>query len=187
VAPRDPALASSPAADLAPLVAAARGGAPEAFVELHRRFAKVVHGIALAHVAAADAEDVTQDVFVRVHRTLASLRDPVAFPAWVCQVARHVAMDHARRQRRRPAESPLPEGRAAPPAPPGDEELRAQVMRCLARMPEAYRETLLLRLAEGLTGPEIAERTGLTPESVRVNLCRGLAMLRPMLSQEERP
>jgi len=175
------------AADLAPLVAAARDGAPEAFVELHRRFAKVVHGIALAHVAPGDAEDVTQDVFVRVHRTLSSLRDPVAFPAWVCRVARNVAMDHARRARRRPVECALPEGRAAPPEPPGDEELRARVLRCLARLPEAYRETLLLRLAEGLTGPEIAERTGLTPESVRVNLSRGMAKLRPMLREEERP
>jgi len=187
VPPRDPVLVSSAAADLAPLVAAARDGAPEAFVELHRRFAKVVHGIALAHVARGDAEDVTQEVFVRVHRTLASLRDPVAFPAWICRVARNVATDHARRARRRPAEASLPADHAAPSEPPGDEELRARVLRCLARLPEAYRETLLLRLAEGLAGPEIAERTGLTPESVRVNLCRGMAMLRPMLREEEEP
>jgi RNA polymerase sigma-70 factor (ECF subfamily) len=187
VPPREPVLASSAAAGLVPVVAAARDGAPEAFAELHRRFARVVHGIALAHVAPADAEDVTQDVFVRVHRSLATLRDPVAFPAWICRVARSVAMDHARRTRRRPREAPLPEGRAAPDAPESDTELRARVLHCLARMPEAYRETLFLRLAEGLAGPEIAERTGLTPESVRVNLCRGMAMLRPMLREENGP
>ena len=45
-------------------------------------------------------------------------------------------------------------------------------------LPEAYRETLIMRLVEGMTGPEIAARTGLTPESVRVNLCRGMKMLR---------
>jgi RNA polymerase sigma-70 factor (ECF subfamily) len=48
-------------------------------------------------------------------------------------------------------------------------------------LPEAYRETLILRLVEGFTGPEIAERTGLTPGSVRVNLHRGMQMLREKL------
>jgi RNA polymerase sigma-70 factor (ECF subfamily) len=48
-------------------------------------------------------------------------------------------------------------------------------------MPEAYRETLVLRLVEGMTGPEIAARTGLTPASVRVNLHRGMKQLRERL------
>jgi RNA polymerase sigma-70 factor (ECF subfamily) len=175
---------AEPPPDLAPLIADARKGGAGAFVEIHRRFAAVVHGIALAHVAPSDADDVTQETFVRVHRTLASIREAVAFPAWICQVARNVAIDHARRQRRRPKESPLPEDRAAQPAPATDDELRAAALRCLAKLPDAYRETLFLRLAEGLSGPEIASRTGLTPESVRVNLCRGMAMLRPLLREE---
>jgi RNA polymerase sigma-70 factor (ECF subfamily) len=177
-------LEASSAADLAPIVLAARGGAADAFVEIHKRFSKVVHGIALAHVAPDDAEDVTQEVFAKAHRSLGSLREPGAFPAWICRVARTVAADHARRTRRRPKEAPLPEERAAPTAPAGDAELRGRALAALARLPEAYRETLFLRLAEGLSGPEIAARTGLTPESVRVNLCRGLAMLRPLLREE---
>jgi RNA polymerase sigma-70 factor, ECF subfamily len=175
------------AADLAPLVERARDGGPgaaSAFAELHRRFVRTVHGIALAYVAPSDADDVTQEVFVRVHRQLATLRDAAAFPAWTCRLARNVALDHARGARRRPSPAPLPPDRAAPAAPPTDDELRERVLRCLARLPEAYRETLFLRLAEGLTGPEIAARTGLTPESVRVNLCRGMAMLRPLLREE---
>ena len=48
-------------------------------------------------------------------------------------------------------------------------------------MPEAYRETFVLRLVEGMTGPEIAARTGLTPASVRVNLHRGMKQLRERL------
>ena len=47
-------------------------------------------------------------------------------------------------------------------------------------LPEAYRETLIMRLVEGMTGPEIAKLTGLTPDSVRVNLCRGMKMLREL-------
>jgi len=49
-------------------------------------------------------------------------------------------------------------------------------------MPEAYRETLMMRLVEGLSGAEISERTGLTPGSVRVNLHRGMQLLREALS-----
>jgi hypothetical protein len=51
-------------------------------------------------------------------------------------------------------------------------------------LPEAYREPLILRLVEGMTGPEIATRTGLTPGSVRVNLHRGMQMLRERLGKE---
>ena len=55
------------------------------------------------------------------------------------------------------------------------------VLALIRTLPEAYRETLVLRLVEGLTGPEIAERTGLTPASVRVNLHRGMKLLREKL------
>ena len=54
----------------------------------------------------------------------------------------------------------------------------ALVLAAIRALPEAYRETLMLRLVEQLSGNEIAERTGLTPASVRVNLHRGMTMLR---------
>jgi RNA polymerase sigma-70 factor (ECF subfamily) len=63
---------------------------------------------------------------------------------------------------------------------PGDDG--AAILAAVRELPEAYRETLILRLVEGLTGPEIAERTGLTPGSVRVNLHRGMQMLREKLA-----
>ena len=55
------------------------------------------------------------------------------------------------------------------------------VLAVIRSLPEAYRETLILRLVEGMTGPEIAARTGLTAGSVRVNLCRGMQQLREKL------
>ena len=63
------------------------------------------------------------------------------------------------------------------PAPP--EAL--EVLETIGNLPEAYRETLILRLVEGMTGPEIAAQTGLTPASVRVNLHRGMKLLREKL------
>ena len=57
----------------------------------------------------------------------------------------------------------------------------ARALRAIRELPDAYRETLVLRLVEGLTGPEIAAVTGLTPDSVRVNLHRGFKLLRERL------
>jgi RNA polymerase sigma-70 factor (ECF subfamily) len=57
-------------------------------------------------------------------------------------------------------------------------------LEAIRRLPDAYRETLMLRLVEGMTGPEIAARTNLTPDSVRVNLCRGMKLLRAQLGDE---
>ncbi|MBN8797891.1 MAG: hypothetical protein J0H45_00800, partial [Stenotrophomonas nitritireducens] len=57
----------------------------------------------------------------------------------------------------------------------------SQALRAIRELPEAYRETLILRLVEGLSGPEIASLTGLTPQSVRVNLHRGMHQLRDAL------
>ncbi len=54
----------------------------------------------------------------------------------------------------------------------------------LRSLPESYRETLAMRIVEGMTGPEISEATGLTPGSVRVNLFRGMKMLREKLERE---
>jgi RNA polymerase sigma-70 factor (ECF subfamily) len=61
----------------------------------------------------------------------------------------------------------------------------AQVLAALRALPEAYQETMILRLVEGLTGPEIAEQTGLSPGSVRVNLHRGMRLLRERLGISE--
>ncbi len=177
-----------PSPDALPLLlGAARAGRAEAWREIYRRFVRVVHGIALAHVGRDDAEDVAQEVFARAFRALGTVRDPAAFPAWLCTLARNATHDARRRMRRRPRTVPL-DGVEVPAPPPrdDDEELRARVLEKIGTLPDAYRETLFMRLAEGLTGAEIAARTGLTPESVRVNLSRGMALLRPLLREESR-
>jgi RNA polymerase sigma-70 factor (ECF subfamily) len=177
----DADLAAEPG--LAGLVQAAMAGSEDAFHGLYRRFAPVVHGIVLSRVGRHDADDTTQEVFLGVHRRLGSLRDAAAFPAWICTLARNAATDCLRRRARRPRPEPLPDEPAAP-CPVDDGELRERLLALIHGLPEAYGETLVLRLVEGLSGPEIAARTGLTPGSVRVNLCRGMALLRPLLAQE---
>ena len=128
----------------------------------------------LARVPYGEAADLTQDTFAIVLERLPQLADPSAVPGWIMAIARNRAIDHVRGKR--PTDE-LPEIAVA--APRAAEV--AQVLGAMRDMPEAYRETLVLRLVEGMTGPEIAERTGLSPGSVRVNLHRGMKLLRERL------
>lgn len=162
-------------------VEAARRGDREAFGKLYGRYARMVHGILLARVPAGDADDLVQDVFVTALRRLHTLRDSAAFGGWLARLARNRAIDFHRRVRR---SEEFPADLAA------SDSQRAEVSEVLAvirALPETYRETLILRLVEGMTGPEIAARTDLTPASVRVNLCRGMKILREKLGREARP
>ena len=70
----------------------------------------------------------------------------------------------------------------------GDQDCpSAAILEAVMSLSETYRETLILRLVEGMTGPEIAARTGMTHGSVRVNLHRGMEQLRAKLSREPEP
>jgi RNA polymerase sigma-70 factor (ECF subfamily) len=164
------------------LVQAVRQGEQEAFAKLYGLYAPMVHGILLARVPWADVDDLLQDVFLVAFKKLNSLRDEAAFGAWLAMIARNRAMDFHRR--RRDTEE-LSEDLAAHGSSEADREA-ANVLEVICGLPEAYRETLALRLVEGMTGPEIADRTGLTPASVRVNLHRGMKLLREKLGMEER-
>ena len=166
----------------AALVRAARGGDRESFGRLYERHARTVHGILLARAPRAAVDDLVHEVFLQAMRRLDALRDPAAFAPWLAAIARNRARDHFRR------EVPALELKDDVPGAPHPEGEAMTVLAAIRRLPEAYRETLVLRLVEGLTGPEIAGRTGLQPGSVRVNLHRGLQMLREALEKgRERP
>ena len=160
-------------------VEAAREGDRSAFESLYYRFAPMVHGILLARVPRSDVEDLVQEVFLTVFRRLSALRDPAAFPGWLAMIVRNRATDHLRRASR---SEELPD--ELPCNDLAETEARA-ILQVVRSLPEAYRETLILRLVEGMTGPEIAARTGLTPGSVRVNLHRGMAQLREALDRRQ--
>jgi len=174
---------AEPERDLRDVFEAARRGDRSSFEELYQRFARVVHGVILARVGTREAEDLTQESFMSIYRGIEAVRDLESLPAWICTVARNTATDHLRRKLRRPYHEVLSE-MPAKRRPDDAAELRADVLAMICSLPDAYRETLVMRLVEGLTGPEIAERTGLTPGSVRVNLSRGMALLRPLLRKE---
>jgi RNA polymerase sigma-70 factor, ECF subfamily len=169
------------AADAA-LARLAREGNRAAFGSLYERYRRTVHGVLLVHASHSDAEDLTQVVFVKALERLNGLRQAEAFAGWLMAITRNVAMDHHRRGKNFTA---IDENDVAPSTDRAMNVSDSQfALNAIRRLPEAYRETLMLRLVEGMTGPEIAVRTGITPESVRVNLCRGMKMLRAELERK---
>jgi RNA polymerase sigma-70 factor, ECF subfamily len=163
-------------ANSADLAAAARAGDRAAFAVLHDRYGRMVHAILLARTPFGAADDLVQDVFLAALERIGELRQVEAFGGWLAQIARNRAVDYlrARRHDELPAaEDSVANGHAAAEA--------HEALAAIRALPDAYRETLLMRLVEGLSGPEIAERTGLTPGSVRVNLHRGMQLLRERL------
>jgi RNA polymerase sigma-70 factor (ECF subfamily) len=160
------------------LVAAARDGDRAAFGRLFERYPPMVHGLLLARVAPDVADDLVQEVFLAALDRLKTLRKAAAAGAWLAMIARNLAIDH----HRRPLHEPL-RGADSTATDPRRSEA-AEVLEAIRLLPEAYREPLVLRLVEGMTGPEIAARVGLTPDSVRVNLHRGMKLLRERLQIE---
>ena len=150
-------------------------GDEEAFGELYKLFAPLVHGIVLARVPRDEVQDIVQEVFLSAYKNLHTLRDKNAVGAWLAMIARNRAIEFYRQAK--PAEE-LPEDLRSK----NDSQTEArEILKVIRALPETYKETLVLRLIEGMTGQEIAERTGLTPESVRVNLHRGMKLLRRKL------
>lgn len=162
-----------------PLIEAARAGDRGAFGRLYERYAGFVHGILLASVSRAEVDDLMQEVFLQAFRRLGSLRDVTAFGGWLGAIARNRARDHHR------GSVPMEELPDELSGDAGREPESLAALEAIRSLPEAYRETLLLRLVEGMTGPEIAAKTGLTPGSVRVNLHRGMKLLRDKLGLED--
>ena len=150
-----------------------------AFARLFETYAPMVHGILLARVPRAEADDLMQDVFVAALERMDTLRDGDAVGAWLAAIARNRVTDFLRS---RPHLVELPAELPARDDPRRAEV--AEVLRAIRSLPEAFREPLVLRLVEGMTGEEIADRCGFTYDSVRVNLHRGMQKLRELLKIE---
>ena len=170
----------------AELASRARSGDRHAFACLYERYASTVHGVLLAQAPAGDAGDLVQEVFLLALRAIDRLEDPVAIGAWLLTIARNRARDAHRSRTTMVELNEQMEPSAEAKFTSEDDDEAHTALRTIQELPESYRETLILRLVEGLSGPEIAQRTGLTHGSVRINLHRGMKLLREQLERAAR-
>jgi RNA polymerase sigma-70 factor (ECF subfamily) len=173
----------------AALVKASQAGRTEAFGRLYQRYARMVHGILLAKVPAVEVEDLVHEGFLRALPRLRGLREATRFGPWLAAITRNMAKDYYRQPRVQVEchnDSPDTDA-AAKPADHAQAREAVEILDIIRSLPEAYRETLVLRLVEGMTGPEIAAKTGLSHGSVRVNLHRGMQQLRDRLAERGAP
>jgi RNA polymerase sigma-70 factor (ECF subfamily) len=138
-------------------------------------------------VAPADVDDLLQEVFVRMHQSLAALREEERFGGWVYRIANSAIVDAARRRARA---RPLDAGDAIRVAAVGDtseEQFQSDLGECVAlfvgRLPSPYREAVTLTELEGLTQREAAEMLGITLSGLKSRVQRGRDKIRHMFDE----
>lgn len=161
------------------LILQARNGCPDAFACLVERYTPpVFHYLHRMIGHAQDAEDLTQETFLKAHRSLSSFRSAQAFPSWLFTIARRTALNHLRSRRR------TEEVDAEHPADDPDPSAAAQaadawnsLWQLADQLPADQREVLWLRYAEDLSIRDVARVTGRTALHVRVLLHRARRQL----------
>lgn len=158
-------------------------GHPEDFRLLVKRyqrplFAYLAHRVENHH----DAEEATQESFVRAFLSLQQLRKPESFCSWLLGIARRVTQEQFRRRQRSVREQEAAEAILRDVAgPPEDYPLEEAI----AVLPETYRQVILLRYYEGLSCQETATRLGVPLGTVTKTLSRAYGLLRQELKARE--
>lgn len=182
-----------PDADRA-LIARHQAGDPAAFAELYRTHAAAVYR-RLSRVIGPvpEREDLTQDVFLALHRALPGFRGEASLSTLIHRIALNLAYEHLRRRTRRPTaamEGWFFDELAAPGATPEAQAVNRQelgrVFACLERIKPKKRIALLLRVVEGLSFDEIAELVDATPEAVAKRVQHGQRELDAHLARAAR-
>src|SRR5579862_5148171 len=151
------------------LIRGLQAGRPEAFERLVRDYGDRIYRFVKRLAGERPAEDLTQEVFLRVHRSIESYRPEGRFESWLFAIANHLCIDLARRRK---PDMPLSElggdlvaDRFAaisrePLESMEDEERRRAILAAVDRLPFEQRQVFLLREEAGLSFREIAELTG---------------------------
>lgn len=175
------------------LITAAQRGDVEAFTSLVAQLRGVVTGLCFAELGDWDgAEDCAQEVFVRLHTRLHSLRETARFAGWLRTLVRNVCISEQRRPHRRVQSLEALE--QEPEAPRGSglqmregldrATLGTRLGRLVAQLPPTQRRVLVLRHLEELDIETIAALTDLTPASTRTMLCRARVTLRRLIEEQ---
>jgi RNA polymerase sigma-70 factor (ECF subfamily) len=191
-----------PVSDDATLVARTLAGDQSAFAGLVERYQGEVYHLALRYTRSReDAEDLTQEAFLRAFRALASYDPARPFGAWLYSITARLCIDHHRRRKVRPVSLTRPEeGTSAeerewefadptegPEARLERRDEATRLSRLIDRLSPDYRLAILLRHAQDLSYEEIAEATGVPLGTVKARIHRARNQLRAWLEGKERP
>ena len=170
----------------AKLIAQAQQGDQAAFGELYDRYLTKVYRRVYTLVPESDVEDVTQEVFISVARSLGSFRGGSSFSTWLYRIVKRRVADYYRKNERRVEQVELEKADhivgANPLGDKADELLLRQALRAL---PESHREVIMLRLAEGLPFQEVAERLGIRLGAAKVRFYRAINACQKQIAQIE--
>lgn len=151
------------------LVRGLKDGRPEAFERLVREFGDRIYRFVRRLAGERSAEDLTQEVFIRVHRSIDAYRPEGRFESWLFAIANNLCIDHARRRKPEVSlsdlgDDPAPErfaggGREPEDAVEEDERKRA-LLKAVERLPFEQKQVFLMRQEAGLSFQEIALAIG---------------------------
>ena len=134
--------------------------------------------------SAAEVDDIVQEILVRVHKGLATLRDDDSFGGWVYRIAARTIADAARLHAREPVERGAAVGEVASGGSDGAADLRLELGECIAlfvaRLSSPYREAITLTELQGLTQKEAAEMLGTSLSGMKSRVQRGREKIRAM-------
>lgn len=181
--------ASDPHAGWTGSVLAAQRGDADAFARLVAGHVGLVRAVCAGRFGLTrEADDLAQETFLGAYRNLATLRDPQRFDSWLASIAANACKTHLARSKRGPAvvdpgalpEPPANDGAADPAA-----RRRERMLAALQRLPEIYRETVLLFYFERRSYEEMGRALGIGQAAVNARLTKARRMLRERLGDEE--
>jgi len=176
-----------PAADEQQLIVQAKDGNHTAFRHLVERYMRHAYNIAYSFVGNHDdAQDVAQETFVRIHRSLSSFRGDAEFSTWMYRIIMNVSLNRLHEQKRRPqgemvtsdAVKPLTDSQAGDPV---GFDLQDHVEQAIHKLPALQRAVVILRHIDGLSTKEVSEILRCSEGTVKTHLHRGLKKMRTML------
>ena len=162
----------------------------QAFDSLYHRHIKSVYNRVRYTVPEVDVEDVTQEVFIAALRSLSTFRGEAQFRTWLRTLTNHKVAEYYRRRSRKKENMQVDLHHAEQRGDHGNVntlEDRIALRRALNKLPEQYREVILLRFAEGMQFNEIAALLRQNPEATKSLFRRALAALRKKLDVRDDP
>lgn len=157
-------------------------GDVDAFTELVKKHQSMVFSMAYAFLRDRSmAEEVAQDVFLELHRSMPTLQSPAHVTNWLRRVTAHRSIDRQRRSRPLWALDQVQE--PAAPARQGDPMLAETLRQLIATLPDKPRLVMILRYQEDLETAEIGEILDMPLGTVKSHIQRSLKLLKDKLSR----